>query len=430
MSLTASLHIATSALLAHQKRMSVTSRNIANAQTPFATRHEMGLTAVEYGGRGQGVRTTDLSRVTDNYLFSEVTDTTSREHALSTKSSYLNGIGSLLSGPGGTGSIAELTQELEDAFSELAASPNNRSAQGEVVSTAEKLAYGFTTASSVLDRTAADLGRDISATVDELNQQLSALEDLNRQARGRNIPELDDKRDQIIVSISEKIDVNLQRGADGSVTLFTKSGTRLNGVLSADSLGGVTGGRLGGLLEVRDQILPQYRSQVDGVAETTALRFEEQGLSLFTGAGASGIAVNPIVAGDVRLVRDGTHAVPGFTPNPAGGPEGFTGLTTRITAFTFGQERSPGEQHPGGRTLGQVASDFLTDVARGQAANQGKLDIASTQKASALDAYTEKTGIDVDLEMTEMLAHQRAYQAAAKVVEVNNSMWDALKNMV
>jgi flagellar hook-associated protein 1 FlgK len=64
---------------------------------------------------------------------------------------------------------------------------------------------------------------------------------------------------------------------------------------------------------------------------------------------ANAIGVNPVVAQDASLLRDGTHAVadtPGgptaFTPNPAGGPQGFTLMLDRVMTHALGDTGRPG----------------------------------------------------------------------------------------
>ena len=44
------------------------------------------------------------------------------------------------------------------------------------------------------------------------------------------------------------------------------------------------GGKLGGLLELRDEIFPKQTAQLDELAHKLAYRFDQQGLRLFTDA--------------------------------------------------------------------------------------------------------------------------------------------------
>ena len=117
----------------------------------------------------------------------------------------------------------------------------------------------------------------------------------------------------------------------------------------------LTGGRLGDYVALRDRTLPRYQAETDLIAATLADRFARQGLALFTdadgtvpdpsqpyaGSAQIGLAgrlrVSAAVAADPGLLRDGTQAVAAtmggptaFTPNPPGGPAGFTDLLDRV----------------------------------------------------------------------------------------------------
>ncbi len=117
---------------------------------------------------------------------------------------------------------------------------------------------------------------------------------------------------------------------------FHGPGGTLPGILigGTDVTAALRGGRLGELIGLRDAVLPRLLGELDLLAVGFAARFAAQGLQLFEGAGgnvpdpsqpyttsgALGFAltmrVNPAVVADPRLVRDGTHAVGSFLPNP------------------------------------------------------------------------------------------------------------------
>ena len=105
---------------------------------------------------------------------------------------------------------------------------------------------------------------------------------------------------------------------------------------------GNLGGQIGGLLNLRDQVLPQYGAQLDEFSENLATRFQNEGLTLFTNANgkvpantpgnyvgfSSLIQINPAVTANPSLIQQGTSG----TPEPADSSE----VINRITQYTFG----------------------------------------------------------------------------------------------
>ena len=129
----------------------------------------------------------------------------------------------------------------------------------------------------------------------------------------------------------------------------------VNGITLDDPLTGTNitdqddlGGKLGALVEMRDDTFPQYQAQLDELTYRMAERFDAQGLRLFSLSdetlpvddptqapplGYAGFArrmqVNPDIIADKSLIRSGT------TGNVV--PVGSAELVRKIVDFTFGE---------------------------------------------------------------------------------------------
>jgi flagellar hook-associated protein 1 FlgK len=210
-------------------------------------------------------------------------------------------------------------------------------------------------------------------------------------------------------------------------------------------------------------------AEIDLSAAHTAARFEAQGLRLFTDAagvvpdvtlpyatsaqlGFAGVVrVNPAVAANPALVRDGTHAVaavPGgptaFTPNPPAGPAGFATLLDRLLDFTFGAEVSAGNAQPaiptgglgpdgtlvstlaGLSTLEAHGSALVATQTAARASAQAAQDRAGALGALLAERIQARSGVDVDREVAAMVALQNAYSVNARVISTVQAMWEAL----
>jgi flagellar hook-associated protein 1 FlgK len=247
-------------------------------------------------------------------------------------------------------------------------------------------------------------------------------------------------------------------------------GIMMNG---QDVTAGMVGGQIGANLLLRDRTLPADQAALDEFAYNLSSRFAAQGLTLFTdGAGAvpigggpptqstyvgyaAGIQVNPAVQASPSLVRDGTGAVTGsptgasaFTPNPAGGPAGFTTLITRVLNFALGSEARSGVPQPAFNTAGlgpggTLAAPFtgaatLGDYAAAMTASQSADSATTTNQLSTEQAVqtalqgqvSAVSGVSIDAEMSKMIELQNAYTANARVMAMVQSMFGALLQAV
>jgi flagellar hook-associated protein 1 FlgK len=244
------------------------------------------------------------------------------------------------------------------------------------------------------------------------------------------------------------------------------SGIMLNG---SDVTGQMVGGQIGADITLRDTTLPTDQGELDEFAQGVASRFAGQGLQLFTdpsgavpaGGGtpaqsgyvgfAATMQVNAQVTADPSLVRDGTNAVTstGFTPNPAGGPAGFTSLISNIVNYTFGTEVQSGVPQTDLNTSGLGASGTLNASfgAAGDALSQFATSLVSSQAAQSAAATSSLTteqslqsslsakvatvsGVNMDTEMSAMLVLQNAYGSNARILTAAQAMFTDILQVI
>jgi flagellar hook-associated protein 1 len=244
----------------------------------------------------------------------------------------------------------------------------------------------------------------------------------------------------------------------------------LDGVDVTDQL---QGGSLGANITLRDSTLPTYQAELDEFSQNLASQFAAQGLTLFTDASgnvpsgggapvqsgyvgfASEIQVNPAVQSDPSLVTDGTTAIAGsptgasaFTPNPSNGPAGFTTLITRVLDYTFGADVQAGVPQPASNTTGlgpagnlnapyqsqptlAATAEALEGVESSDSATAtSQLDTAQTLQTTLQSTLSNQTGVNMDTEMSNMIALQNAYGANARVMSTVQAMFSDLLDTV
>jgi flagellar hook-associated protein 1 FlgK len=234
----------------------------------------------------------------------------------------------------------------------------------------------------------------------------------------------------------------------------------------ADVTGQLTGGQLGANITLRDTTLPTYQAELDEFSQNLASRFSTQGLTLFSdptgnvpaGGGspvqsgyvgfASEIQVNPAVQASPSLVRDGTNAstppAAVFTPNPAGGPAGFSALIDNVLTYTLGADAADGVPQPPSNTtelgpsgtlnapyatpatLGDEATNLVASQAQDSANTTSQLSTEQAVQTTLNNTLSASTGVNMDTEMSLMIQLQNAYGANAKVIAAVQSMWTQL----
>lgn len=505
MSLDVALIAARSGLGLINRQLSQSAADIANAGTPGYTNKRVEGRALVAEGRGYGVRTLTAQRAVDEALLARMETARSARSGAALREDLLGRVELAHGTIEGGDSLGDLTGKLRSELLALRTSPAELTRQFEALGAAEDIARRFREVAGAIGEARQAAQDSIVAGVETLNGGLAQVARLTAEIRsgialGQSVADLEDQRDAELAKLSEVIEVRTLRRNDGQIQLFTRGGLLLplekdgapfatspanpgpstyygppGGVLPAITLNGLdvtpqlTGGRMAAAIELRDATLPRMQAELDIAANQLAHRLEQQGLRLFTDAagtvpdptlpyatsGALGfsalIRVNPAVEAAPRLLRDGTHAVTAsptgptaFTPNPAGGPAGFTTLLDRVAERAFGPEVQPGVAHPAFATtalgpngllvstLGNprsieayaaqlVAQHSNERVEAGEAAAQSGALFTSLE-----ERFQKSAGIDVDKEMAAMVQLQNAYAANARILSAVQQMYDQL----
>jgi flagellar hook-associated protein 1 FlgK len=193
-----------------------------------------------------------------------------------------------------------------NSLRELASQPESTALREQALSAADSLAVQFRSIADALRNL--DTGIEVEArnVIDQANSLATEVADLNRQAallfyRGTPDNNLLDRRDQAVRELAGLMDIQVQRNSDDTVNL-TSGGTAIvvrskatalevgytsDGELGVSVAGAnyfstqVAGGRLGGLLAAKNELLPGIRGAIDGLAQeiiTRVNRVHVQGL--------------------------------------------------------------------------------------------------------------------------------------------------------
>ena len=315
MSLSVARYAAYSALMATETQISVTSANIANADTDGYTQKTATQVSTQSGSTGSGTVITGISSNVDKLLLKSLNQSESALGAATATDSYASQLATLFGsttsssdGDAGT-SLANTLASLQTALTDLADTPESTTLKAQVVNDLDDLASQLRSTSSQVQSLRSDADQSIASDVDSANTLLSTINDLNKQitaagANGSSTADLEDQRNTALKNLSSLMDINYYTSSSGAVQVYTGSGKALldgggvhslsfstAGTVTAGSayvagsassgLSGITvdgtditsqitSGSIGAELTARDETLPAVQDELDQFATQLA----------------------------------------------------------------------------------------------------------------------------------------------------------------
>ena len=453
------LDIGRGALLAHQKAISITGHNIANVNTPGYSRQRvnlatsLGLTSAS-GQMGAGVRVSDIQRIYDQFLGSQINTESYNLGKWEAQKSSLERVEIIFDETTGFG-LNQAMGDFWNAWQDLANNPEGHTERQVLVAKSEIMAETFNKISSDLNQQQNDIDNSIEGAVIEINTIAGQISDLNIkisdiEKSGQSANDLRDERDLLLKELSSMIDISSFEGDDGQVTVLVGNGRplvqppyslSLSTVTNAsghedvvwvdrdgnsvDITNDISGGKLKGWLEVRDVKIEDYKTRLDDLASSIITEVNNlhtagfdlngaAGGAFFTGTSASDIAVDTNIINDVNLIAASGTGAPGDNSN-----------SIAIVNLQNGLLMSGGTA-----TYDDFYNSLVSDVGIDAQSAQMNYD-HQTAMASSLDNYRESiSGVSLDEEMVNLVKFQHAYDAAAKLISAVDEMMNTVMNMV
>lgn len=481
-SLASILGIARSALSAHQTAISITSHNVANAETKGYTRQRASLIAgvpvsMPYGQLGGGVNVERLERIRDG-LLDTVYRRASGSHAAETqRRDLLSQLEGVLAEPSDIGLNAAL-----DAFwiswDELSVSPNSDSARGTVRQRGEQVARMLNGYASRVNEVASGARSRLEASLLEFNSLTSELGQLNRQivngeVSGRISSDLRDQRDRVLDTLSELANVQVVERGNGSVGVFLSGNMLVDGssvqqltvpdgapvrfaIAGNNEPLHTVGGSLGAVVRVLNEDIPGAAGKLNDIAASlvesvnaihmagwspagdpagTDPAWAGSQVAFFDPAGLTAASI--ILAG--RGPEDPASVLPGVRNDAryvaAGTLRYGTGDNSLALEMVQLRDRTdvvvPDPASPTStRSLRDAFRDLVTGVAlETQAATNGAESGAIIVSEAELRRQSV-AGVSTDEELTQLMRQQQAYVAATRLVSTVDEMAQAILNMV
>lgn len=451
-----SLNTALSALRYNRVAMDVASHNIANVATEGYNRRRvdgesMGAPVVParwstYEGAGSGVRTSSIVRMNDVLLDNRARTEHSSLSYLQLRATALARMESGVGEPGDSGVSAAMA-DFRSSWQDLANDPGGNAARGQVLARAESLAGALAAQAANVSAEMTTQRLTLQGSVAEVDTVAKELAATNRAIAtaaldGVDVSDLADTRDVLGLKLAE---------LTGGVGLLQPDGTMNVSVAGVSLVSGSTAGTLRiatGVTAAGGPDGSPVTFAIDHGATSTALTADVRGevgasadlLNTTLPAYAAGLgAVARDLADTVNATHaagydlDGTTGTAFFSYDPA---DPAATLTVAVTARQVAASSLPGGVLDGSNadvigTAGsaeasyqRLVNGFGTEVASAQRLVRTQ-SLLTTQVDSARE---QLSGVNLDEETVAMLTAQRAYEAAARVMSVMDSVLDTLIN--
>lgn len=467
-----SLQTAGQALGVFQQALNTVQNNITNANTPGYASQSVNFASQPFdlvGGLAGGVASQGLNSARDEYAEGEVRRQLSTLGFYEGQAQGTSSIATNFDPSGNTGVPAELNQ-LFQSFSSWSVTPNDPSAQQQVLANAANVANGIQSLAASLRQTDQDVQTQIGSTVQQINSLTAQIQQLNitQQQTQRTDPGLDAQMHNALQQLSELVDFSQVKQSDGTVTVVLSNGTPLvignkqytltatqglpagatntkapptSEILDANGnniTAQISGGKLGGLLDTHNNVLASILGDGNQAGS----------LNAFTKNLAD--TVNGILtSGTVSVTAGAAKGAPLFVydnsdPTVAAGS---IALNPNITAATLAPVDSAGNSNGNALKLATLATSTASGGVNGQTFSQFFAGIASSvgnadanatnnqQLQQKIVTQTENlrdhvSAVSLDAQAIQLEQFQQSYQAVAKLINVLDSIAQTTINMV
>jgi flagellar hook-associated protein 1 FlgK len=352
MSLGSALATAMAGLRANQAALSITSSNIANAQTPGYVSESTNQVEVLTGDTGASVSVTGVNRQLNQYIQTQLRTETSGGAYADQMANVLTQLQTVYGTPGQAGSLETAYSNFKTAVQALSTTSGSSSSQITAVTAAQNLAQQLNATTQGIQTLRTNAEQDIGISVGQANAAMTKIAQLNTQLQGMNPTDptaatLMDQRDQAINQLSQLMDIRVSNTGNNQTSVYTSNGVELvgtqastltfnsQGTLNANSQwssnpatssagtltiklangatldmianNSISSGQIAADLTLRDKTLVQAQTQVDQMAASIS--------SALSDKTTAGTAAPATLAPKAGFDLDLSNVLPGNTVN-------------------------------------------------------------------------------------------------------------------
>jgi len=343
--MTGILSNAVSGLQASQNALRTAGHNISNANTAgysrqevnYATRTEQNIGSAGY--IGSGVTTTSIERVVNQFVTNQLRLDTSTYNQLNQFNVNIGKVDKLFSdaSTGLSGGLQSFFAAMQNGANDPASTPGRQL----IVTEANSLSIRFNTLYERMHELEKSVNGEIKTITAQIGSFANSIANLNQAiaektaaGNGDQPNDLMDKRDEAIRQLAELVSIQLVNQDGGDVNVFIGNGQPLvvgttvssfnvtmdgkiqlkNNLSATDVTSQISGGKIGGLLNFREEVLFPSMNEMGRIALAMADQFntqQQQGIDLDGDYGSNiFIDINdPTLAAD-RVIHASDNAQP------------------------------------------------------------------------------------------------------------------------
>jgi flagellar hook-associated protein 1 len=475
--LLASLNVTAGALNAFDLALETTQNNVANAETPGFVTQTQNLDSLAFNlqaGEIGGVTAGSVTNARDQFAEQNVHNQNMLLGAATQDVNSLSQLQNLFPVSNSSG-IANALNTLYSSFSAWAENPNDSNARQSVMDDAATVASTFQQTAQGLTQFTQDTNENIRNTVSSINQLAAELTADNQQIQQGNGGDagLDANIHNTLDQLSQYVNFTATQQSDGTYSILVDGQTPLVmgsqqfslsaqmvqpanpppvndnapphvailGADGADITTQVTGGQLGSLVNLRNNVLPNYIGDAyqSGSINTLAQQFADSVNNLLTSGNVTDGP--PAQAGSALFTYDtsnSTDAASTLAVNPSmtgaqlaaiqpGPPEVDNGIALALAGLSNPSDST-------GEINGQSYTAYYAGIASsvGTALNEATNRQTDQQSAvaQAENLRQQASGVNLDQEAVSLVQFQKAYEANSRFVTVIDTLASDLINMI
>jgi flagellar hook-associated protein 1 len=458
-----SLTRAQQSLQVQQYGLEIAQKNIANVNTPGYSRQRLNVMpgdSIDTGisAAASWVQGGSIESFRNRFLEYRIGQETEKQGYFDAKATALGQIESLVSADSRNGLDASIS-DFFDSFSSLANAPEDVTLREQVLASGTNLASRFNQIYEQIQSVQRYQEYYISDTTSEINALTSAIAGLNgraAQAIALNAPEaseLQDQRQVLLEKLSGFIDVSYFETESGEISVVTRQGgplvlaqdsfalktarSGMNGQLQIELQGAnitssIQGGKLGGLLAVRDEI-GGYLNQLDDLAAGLISRVNTQhraGVDYNGEAGGDFFTpfVQPSPGSNAGAARGMTLAI--SDANDIAAATSGSGVGSNGNAVLIAGIADEDLFGGGTATATEHYANMVFDIGKSVRAAESGSDLEKALLVQLNNQRDASSGVSLDEEAVSIVKYQKAFEATARYISLLNQLTDDLIKML
>lgn len=467
-----SLMSSASGMRTGQSGLATVSHNIANADTEGYSRQSVRMASNtptrvmgqgQAGMVGQGSRADSVERAQARFLEAQVMRDRMNHGFFEGRKAPLESF-ELIFDNGTDSTVSEQMQVFFNAVSELGQNPASRSARNGFLEASREVARTFRRVSTDIQANRERIDDVLGDRVSKVNALSKQISELNVQVSstrktGGNASDYEDRRELLMRTLGELVDIRFHHQANGNVGVETAGGfalvrddqsATLKTVPNANNSGlvevvhtsfngtdtvissALSQGEITGLLRSRDDTMGARLNELDQLAFTFASEVNATHQAGFGLDGVDGrdLFVQPLVQADAAQNLEVEAGIENDVDTIAAAQDPLLLPGDNRNLFALSALQDQRTVGLGNQTYNQFFSEMLRGVGSEVSQNLFDAEFASVRLSQSEAMRESIEGVSVDDELVDLTRFQKHFEANARVLETTNRLLDEVMRLM